>query len=113
MAQQRNPSQTRSLLSKCRSRQPAQGPSGPSAGEVQGDGQRRARHEAVVIVPSLFQMEQKRPHDDGLDIPRRIYHALCGQYPDQFIALCDAQGRLLARHDGSAVSTTAAAAWRN
>jgi len=46
-------------------------------------------------------MEQGRPHDDGLDIPRRIYDALCGQYPDQFIMLCDAQGRILASHDGA------------
>jgi hypothetical protein len=58
-------------------------------------------------------MEKERPHDDRLDIPRRIYDALCGQYPDQFILLCDAQGRILASHDGPAVSTTAAAAWRN
>ena len=48
MALQRNPSQIRSLLSKCRSRQRAQGPSGPSAGEVQSDGQRRARLETLV-----------------------------------------------------------------
>jgi hypothetical protein len=58
-------------------------------------------------------MEQKRLHDDRLDIARRLYDALCGQYPDKFIILCDAQGRMLARHDGPTVSTTAAAAWRN
>ncbi len=52
-------------------------------------------------------MEQKRVHDDGLDIARRLYDALCGQYPDKFIILCDAQGRMLARHDGPTVSTTA------
>jgi hypothetical protein len=56
-------------------------------------------------------MEQKRVHDDGLDIARRVYDALCGQYPDQFIILCDAQGRMLARHDAPMASTAAAAAF--
>jgi hypothetical protein len=54
-------------------------------------------------------MEQKRLHDNRLDIARHLYDALCGQYPDQFIILCDAQGRILARHDGPTVSTAAAA----
>ena len=58
-------------------------------------------------------MEQKQLHDDRLDIARHLYDALCGQYPDQFIILCDAQGRILARRDGPMVSTAAATAWRN
>jgi hypothetical protein len=40
------------------------------------------------ICVFLVQMEQKRLHDDRLDIARRLYDALCGQYPDQFIILC-------------------------
>ncbi len=58
-------------------------------------------------------MEQKLVCDDRLDIARRLYDALCGQYPDQFIILRDAQGRILARHDGPTVSTAAATGWRN
>ncbi len=58
-------------------------------------------------------MEQELVRDDRLAIARRLYDALCGQYPDQFITLCDAQGRILARHDGPTVLTAAAAAWRN
>ncbi len=57
-------------------------------------------------------MEQKHD-DDRLEIARRIYNALCGEYPDQFIVLCDPQGRVLARHDGPTVSTAAPPAWRN
>ena len=31
-------------------------------------------------------MEQKLVCDDRLDVARRLYHALCAQYPDRFIA---------------------------
>jgi hypothetical protein len=56
-------------------------------------------------------MEQKLVCDDRLDVARRLYYALCAQYPDRFIILCDAQGRILARHDAPTVSTAAAAAF--
>ena len=58
-------------------------------------------------------MEQELVRDDRLDVARRLYDALCGQYPDHFIVLCDAHGRILARQDGPTVSTAAVAAWRN
>jgi len=69
------------------------------------------RHQAVAKFCFGKSMEQKRLHDDRLDIARHLYDALCGQYPDQFIILCDAQGRILARHDAPTVSTAAAAAF--
>ncbi|MGO9684184.1 MAG: hypothetical protein ACLP0B_03915 [Steroidobacteraceae bacterium] len=56
-------------------------------------------------------MEQKLVCDDRLDVARRLYYALCAQNPDRFIILCDAQGRILARHDAPTVSTAAAAAF--
>ena len=31
-------------------------------------------------------MEQKLIWDDRLDVARRLYRALCAQYPDRFIA---------------------------
>ena len=34
--------------------------------------------------------EQKLVCDDRLDVARRLYHALCAQYPDRFITLFDA-----------------------
>ena len=37
-------------------------------------------------------MEQKLVCDDRLDVARRLYHALCAQYPDRFIALFDSDG---------------------
>jgi len=33
--------------------------------------------------------------DDRLDIARRVYRAMCAQYPDRLIALCDGGGRIL------------------
>jgi len=56
-------------------------------------------------------MERKLVCDDRLDRARPLYHALCARYPDRFVILCDAQGRILARHDAPTVSTTAAAAF--
>ena len=37
-------------------------------------------------------MEQKLVCDDRLDVARRLYYALCAQYPDRFITLFDADG---------------------
>ena len=45
-------------------------------------------------------MEQKLVCDDRLDVARRLYHALCGQYPDRFITLFDADGACVAAHSG-------------
>ena len=39
-----------------------------------------ARNEAPI-------MEQELVCDDRLDVARRLYRALCAQYPDRFIAL--------------------------
>jgi hypothetical protein len=52
-------------------------------------------------------MEQKIKHDDRLSIARRLYAALCSQYPDRVITLCDEQGRKLARYEGATASTAA------
>jgi hypothetical protein len=40
-------------------------------------------------------MEQKLVCDDRLDVARRLYYALCAQYPDRFIILCDARVRVV------------------
>jgi hypothetical protein len=45
-------------------------------------------------------MEQKLVCDDRLDVARRLYHALCGQYPDRFITLFDADGVCVAAYGG-------------
>ena len=45
-------------------------------------------------------MEQKLVCDDRLDVGRRLYHALCAQYPDRFIALFDAHGACVSAHSG-------------
>jgi hypothetical protein len=33
--------------------------------------------------------------DDRLDIARRLYRAMCAQYPDRLITLYDGRGRIL------------------
>jgi len=38
---------------------------------------------------------KREPRDDRLDIARRIYRAMCAQYPDRLITLCDEDGRVL------------------
>jgi len=45
-------------------------------------------------------MGQKLVCDDWLDVARRLYHALCAQYPDRFITLFDADGACVAAHSG-------------
>jgi len=45
-------------------------------------------------------MEQKLACDDPLDIARRLYYALCAQYPDRFIALFDADGACVSARGG-------------
>jgi hypothetical protein len=35
------------------------------------------------------------PRDDRLDIARRLYRAMCAQYPDRLITLCDGGGGIL------------------
>ena len=35
------------------------------------------------------------PRDDRLDIARRLYGAMCAQYPDRLITLCDGGGHIL------------------
>jgi hypothetical protein len=34
--------------------------------------------------------------DRGLDIARRLHRAICAQYPNRLITLCDGDGRVLA-----------------
>ena len=34
--------------------------------------------------------------DKRLDIARRLHRAMCAQYPDRLITLCDGDGRVLA-----------------
>jgi hypothetical protein len=34
--------------------------------------------------------------DRRLDIARRLHRAMCAQYPDRLITLCDGDGRVLA-----------------
>jgi hypothetical protein len=41
--------------------------------------------------------EQK--HAERLDVARTVYNALAAQNGDRLITLCDACGRLIARHD--------------
>jgi hypothetical protein len=36
------------------------------------------------------------PSDTRLDIARRLHRAMCAQYPDRLITLCDGDGRVLA-----------------
>jgi hypothetical protein len=43
-------------------------------------------------------MERMNHDDRRLEIARRLYDALCEEYPGKFITLCDAQGRILVRH---------------
>jgi hypothetical protein len=35
------------------------------------------------------------PRDTRLDIARRVYRAMCAQYPDRLMALYDGDGRIL------------------
>jgi hypothetical protein len=42
---------------------------------------------------------RKLADEDRLDIARRIYHAMCLQYPDRLIELADQEGFALARSD--------------
>jgi hypothetical protein len=58
-------------------------------------------------------MEQQELARDGrLDVARRLYHALCAQYPDRFITLFDADGACVSarsdRPDAPAVEAPAA-----
>jgi hypothetical protein len=45
-------------------------------------------------------MERKLVCDDRLDVARRLYRALCAQYPDRFITLFDADGACVAARSG-------------
>jgi hypothetical protein len=45
-------------------------------------------------------MEQKLTCDDPLDVARRLYYALCAQYPDRFIALFDSRGACVSARIG-------------
>ena len=38
---------------------------------------------------------KREPHDDRLDIARHLYRAMCAQYPDRLITLCDGGGLIL------------------
>jgi hypothetical protein len=38
---------------------------------------------------------KREPHDDRLDIARHLYRAMCAQYPDRPITLCDGGGLIL------------------
>jgi len=37
---------------------------------------------------------------DRLDVARRLYYALCAQYPDRFITLFDADGACVSARSG-------------
>ena len=37
------------------------------------------------------------PSERHRSIARRLYRAICAQYPDRLITLCDGDGRVLAR----------------
>jgi hypothetical protein len=43
-------------------------------------------------------MEQELGRDSRLDVARRMYDALCVQYPDRFITLFDQDGLYVAAH---------------
>ena len=45
-------------------------------------------------------MEQGMVRDNRLDVGRRLYDALCAQYPDRFIALFDADGACVSARSG-------------
>ena len=45
-------------------------------------------------------MEQKLVCDDRLDVARRLYHALCAQYPGRFIWLFDGDGACVSARSG-------------
>ena len=45
-------------------------------------------------------MEQELVRDDRLDVARRLYHALCAQYPDWFITLFDSDGACVSARSG-------------
>jgi hypothetical protein len=38
---------------------------------------------------------QYEPCDDRLEIARRLYRAMCAQYPDRLITLCNGDGRIV------------------
>jgi hypothetical protein len=41
-------------------------------------------------------MPDQTKHNGRLAIARRLYRAICAQYPDRLITLCDGDGRVLA-----------------
>src|SRR5208282_2212706 len=87
-------------------------PSGAAARRRNGNSRAARANRAILAASGMgLPMEQKLVCDDRLDVARRLYYALCAQDPDRFIILCDAQGRILARHDAPTVSTTAAVAF--
>jgi len=41
-------------------------------------------------------MPGQTKHSGRLDLARRLYRAMCAQYPDRLITLCDGDGRVVA-----------------
>ena len=46
----------------------------------------------------ILDIDAERQREERLDIAHRLYQALIAQDPNRAIALCDGEGRLVARH---------------
>lgn len=61
------------------------------------------RKRQIMLSPTLEPIDKTRenaevnfePWDCRLDIALRLYWAMCTQYPDRLIMLCDGSGRVL------------------